>query len=99
MSRSPQPILSLDAIVENGLCIGCGLCVSVAKPEQVDLVTTPEGRERPVAAHALSPATIARINEVCPGTRIAGAPPERRSGTAMFDPVWGSAERLSLGYA
>jgi coenzyme F420 hydrogenase subunit beta len=49
--------LTLDQIVENGLCIGCGLCRSIAGSDQVD------------------------------------------RDTAVRDPVWGSAERSSIGYA
>jgi len=91
--------LTLNEIVENGLCIGCGLCRSIAGPEQVDLVMTPEGRERPVARHELDRATLACINAVCPGTRIGGADPRASSETAQADTVWGLAERLSIGYA
>lgn len=91
--------LTLDQIVENGLCIGCGLCRSIAGPQQIDLVMTPEGRERPVARHELNQATLARINAVCPGTRIGGADPRASSETAQTHTVWGSAESLSIGYA
>jgi hypothetical protein len=71
--------LTLDQIVENGLCIGCGLCRSIAGSDQVDLVMTPEGRERPVARQALSATTLKRVNAVCPGTRIGGADPAQQS--------------------
>lgn len=91
--------LTLNQIVENGLCIGCGLCRSIAGAEQVDLVMTPEGRERPVARHELDRATLARINAACPGTRIGGADPSASSENAQRDIVWGPAERLSIGYA
>jgi coenzyme F420 hydrogenase subunit beta len=91
--------LTLEQIVENGLCIGCGLCRSIAGPERVDLVMTPEGRERPVARQALSASTLARINAICPGTRIGGADPAACTDTAVHDTIWGSAERLSIGYA
>ncbi|HEX6118637.1 MAG TPA: Coenzyme F420 hydrogenase/dehydrogenase, beta subunit C-terminal domain [Dongiaceae bacterium] len=91
--------LTLNQIVENGLCIGCGLCRSIAGPERVDVVMTPEGRERPVARHELDHATLARINAVCPGTRIGGADPSASSENAQRDVVWGPAERLSIGYA
>ena len=60
---------------------------------------TPEGRERPIARQALSQSTLARINAVCPGTRIGGADPAEQSEAALHDTVWGAAERLSIGYA
>lgn len=95
----PGAPLTLNEIVENGLCIGCGLCRSIAGPARVDLVMTPEGRERPVARRELDQATLARINAVCPGTRIGGADPGASSETAQRDTIWGPAERLSIGYA
>lgn len=91
--------LSLSEIVENGLCIGCGLCRSIAGPGAVDMVMTPEGRERPVAMRALDKLTLAKINAVCPGTRIAGPPPGQINEAALTDTVWGTVERLVLGHA
>ncbi|TPI85413.1 Coenzyme F420 hydrogenase/dehydrogenase, beta subunit C-terminal domain [Mesorhizobium sp. B2-8-9] len=91
--------LSLGDIVENGLCIGCGLCVSIAGAGEIEMVITPEGRERPVARQALDKATLAKINAVCPGTRIAGPPPAQRREARLADTVWGPVERLVLGSA
>ena len=96
--RAADP-LSLGEIVENGLCIGCGLCRSIAGPGNVEMVMTPEGRERPVALRALDKPTLAKINAVCPGTRIAGPPPTQLSDAALADAVWGPVERLVLGFA
>lgn len=93
------PPLTLAEIVENGLCIGCGLCRSIAGSELVDLVMTPEGRERPVARRPLNDATLERINAVCPGTRIGGPGSPAADHPAMRDAVWGSAGKLSVGYA
>src|SRR5215468_92627 len=95
MSAAP---LTLEEIVENGLCIGCGLCRSIAGRGQIDLVMTPQGRERPLARRPLDRAILERINAVCPGTRIGGAD-TASCNAAMHDTVWGPAERLSIGYA
>ncbi len=101
--------LTLEAIVEGGLCIGCGLCRAVAGADgagadKVDFVLTPEGRERPVARQPLDAATMVRINVICPGTRVAGAAGAgpgvgEAIPHAMHDLVWGPAERLAIGYA
>ncbi|HMJ04762.1 MAG TPA: Coenzyme F420 hydrogenase/dehydrogenase, beta subunit C-terminal domain [Chthoniobacterales bacterium] len=99
MPPAPANQLSLNDIVENGLCIGCGLCKSVAQPEQVELVTTPEGRERPVAQHPLSQEAITRINAICPGTQIAGPALNGQPQGVELDTVWGAAERISIGHA
>ena len=95
MSAAP---LTLEEIVGNGLCIGCGLCRSIAGRNQIDLVMTPQGRERPLVRRPLERADLERINAVCPGTRIGGTDTAACT-TAMHDTVWGAAERLSIGYA
>jgi coenzyme F420 hydrogenase subunit beta len=92
-------LLTLTEIVENGLCIGCGLCRSIAGPDQVELVMTPEGRERPVARRELGERALAKINAVCPGTRIGGPDPAVQTDDAGSDTIWGRAARLSIGYA
>ena len=98
MSHS-STALSLEEIVEGGLCIGCGLCRSLAGPRRIRLVLTPEGRERPVAQEVLDAATLARINAVCPGTRVEGARAGDQTAQATHDVVWGPAEHLAIGYA
>lgn len=91
--------LSLEEIVEGGLCIGCGLCRSIAGPGKIQMVLTPEGRERPVADGSLDAATLERINAVCPGTRVEGTRPSDQSAQTLNDVVWGAAEQLAIGYA
>jgi coenzyme F420 hydrogenase subunit beta len=98
--------LSLEEIVEGGLCIGCGLCQALAGADKIQIVLTPEGRERPVARQPLDQATLERINATCPGTRVEGAAhPLRRAAVdttgsrATHDLVWGPAEHLAIGYA
>ncbi|MDX8439712.1 Coenzyme F420 hydrogenase/dehydrogenase, beta subunit C-terminal domain [Mesorhizobium australafricanum] len=98
MLREPGP-LTLSEIVENGLCIGCGLCRSITGPGDIDMAMTPEGRERPVALRALDKSMLTKINAVCPGTRIAGPAPAQMKNAALADTVWGPVERLVLGSA
>ena len=94
----PRP-LQIDEIVQAGLCIGCGLCESIAGPERVALVTTADGRERPLARTRLDARTTRAINAVCPGTRIDGADPSRMAPGTRIDPVWGPLGTLVLGHA
>jgi coenzyme F420 hydrogenase subunit beta len=96
--------LTLEAIVEGGLCIGCGLCRSVAGADKIQIVLTPEGRERPVARRPLNAPTLELINAICPGTRVEGAAADAAAAGAATsraaqDVVWGSAEELAIGYA
>ena len=92
-------LLDIDEIVTGGLCIGCGLCRSVAGAERIRMVTTPEGRERPVAVTPLSREALAAINAVCPGTRIEGARPETLPDGIETDLVWGPAVPSTLTIA
>ncbi|HWJ36476.1 MAG TPA: Coenzyme F420 hydrogenase/dehydrogenase, beta subunit C-terminal domain [Steroidobacteraceae bacterium] len=91
--------LTVEQIVEGGLCIGCGLCQAIAGPDRIRVAMTPEGRERPVVRAPLDAPTLERINAVCPGTRVEGADPGWRSAAAQQDLIWGPAEHLAIGYA
>jgi len=91
--------LSLEEIVAGGLCIGCGLCQAVAGAGEIQMVLTPEGRERPVARAPLDAALLARINAVCPGTRVEGGAVTAGSAVEMRDTVWGRAQLMAIGYA
>jgi coenzyme F420 hydrogenase subunit beta len=91
--------LTVEQIVEGGLCIGCGLCQAIAGPDHIQVAMTPEGRERPIVRTPLAAATLERINAVCPGTLVEGARPDAQSAGARRDLIWGSAERLAIGHA
>jgi coenzyme F420 hydrogenase subunit beta len=91
--------LTVEQIVEGGLCIGCGLCRAIAGPDHIQVVMTPEGRERPIVVAPLDDRTLATINAVCPGVLVEGGDPAARSVHAAADVVWGHVERLAIGYA
>ena len=92
-------MLPVEGVVTGGLCIGCGLCVSIAGPDRVRMVTTPEGRERPLVDGPLPDVLLERINAVCPGTRIEGARPETLPPDVETDWVWGPVVPSSLTIA
>ena len=96
---SRSPVLSLEEIVAGGLCIGCGLCQAVGGAGEIQMVLTPEGRERPVARAPLDAALLARINAVCPGTRVEGGAVAAGSAGEMHDTVWGRAQLMAIGFA
>ena len=98
-SGSRGRLLEIEDIVTGGLCIGCGLCRSLAGADHIRMVTTPEGRERPVVLTPLSNETLATINAVCPGTRIEGARPETLPESVVTDPIWGPAVPAMLTIA
>lgn len=79
--RHPQ---SVRDVVENGLCIGCGLCEALG-PDRWQMQMTDEDLLRPAAIAAENPAADADILAACPGA-VAQA---EAKGT-QNDDVWGS---------
>ncbi|MDX1784586.1 MAG: Coenzyme F420 hydrogenase/dehydrogenase, beta subunit C-terminal domain [Roseovarius sp.] len=84
---------SVREVVENGLCIGCGLCEALG-PERWRMTMTPEGRLRPAPLEPELPAADAAILAACPGV-IAEATPQG----ANEDPVWGSYTHMGEAWA
>jgi coenzyme F420 hydrogenase subunit beta len=99
MHDRPSPAERLYAIVEQGLCIGCGLCQAVAGPDKVKVVKTTGGYLQPVVAGALDHETVDRIYDVCPGTRIEGLPARLIDGETKTDNVWGPWRRMVRAWA
>jgi coenzyme F420 hydrogenase subunit beta len=96
VDHDPIPV---ERIVESGLCIGCGLCESIAGQRRIRLMMTPEGRERPAVLEPLDRETLALINAVCPGMRVEGPDPKATDARAQWDAIWGPAIRIAKGYA
>lgn len=92
-------MLSLDEIITPGLCMGCGLCASVAGSDSVEMAMTPEGRKRPIEQTPLSDQTLATINAVCPGIQVPSMPPELLAEDTAIDSIWGPATQMHIGYA
>ncbi len=88
-------MIAVEEIVRFGLCIGCGLCESVAGSRRVSLAMTAAGCERPIVHEALDADTLRRIGAVCPGIGVRGADRSRlpRHGVT-HDAVWGPIARV-----
>lgn len=97
MNASPEQ--RLNRISEQGLCIGCGLCESIAGPDRVRVEMTPNGYERPVIGGAISHATVDKIYKVCPGIRAEGLPRRLIDAKTQLDKVWGPYHRVVRCYA
>ena len=97
--RTLSPTQRLYAIVEQGLCIGCGLCQSVAGPDRVTVTRTSSGYEHPVVVGDLDHATVDTIYDVCPGTRVDGLPERLMAGDTKVDNVWGPWRRIVRAWA
>lgn len=89
----PQPFrtaVSIQEVVESGLCIGCGLCES-ATEGRVQMHMSDVGAFRPVPANGFSDVEEASLLTACPGV----VAPGRGNG----DRVWGPTTSMSMAWA
>ncbi len=89
----------LNRIVEDGLCIGCGLCEAIAGPDRVRMARAANGELRPEAREPLGDEIVASIYASCPGTHVSGLPPALARTAPHNDLVWGPHHRLVLAWA
>ena len=99
MTNQQTPQQRLYAIVEQGLCIGCGLCQSIAGKESVQVLKTTLGYEQPVVVGELDHATVDKIYHSCPGTHVEGLPEQLVKADTRVDNVWGPWRRITRGWA
>ena len=90
-------INKLSDIVDNGLCIGCGLCQSITGKDSIEITMSPKGRLEPKELKKISSDTFNKILNVCPGVIVEGLPKEQVDTKAKHNLVWGYY--LSLFYA
>ena len=89
----------LYAIAEQGLCIGCGICQSIAGTDTIDVVKTTTGYQRPVVIGDLTDTVVDTIYDVCPGTRVDGLPAGLVDEQTNIDLVWGPWRRIVRAWA
>lgn len=86
----PSPEDRFYRIVEESLCIGCGLCQSAAGSDRITVERTDDGALRPFVHGDLDDTCVDRIYDLCPGTRLSGLPEEAPN----IDLVWGGYQRI-----
>jgi coenzyme F420 hydrogenase subunit beta len=100
MSAAMTPAERLNRISEDAMCIGCGLCQSVAGPATVRMEIVENGYERPVVqGEELTHEMVDRILDVCPGTRVEGLPEGEVNESTQSDLIWGAYQNMVLGHA
>lgn len=93
MSAEPRPPASVREVVENGLCIGCGLCEALG-PDRWRMTMTAEGRLRPAPLTEEDPGRDAGILAACPGVVA-----EATADGPHEDPVWGRYAHMGEAWA
>ena len=112
MSHGPLRVFDMNAkrseelardrlykIVRDGMCIGCGLCASLAGSERIRMAFARNGDLRPHVTGALSQELVDEIYDVCPSTRLDGLPPDLQGAGTIVDPVWGPYLAMWTAYA
>jgi len=102
MGTPPPAVTAEDRlyrIVEDGLCIGCGLCESIAGSGSVRVVTVKNGYQRPVVVGPLDQETVDLIYDTCPGLRLESLPDRLIDDATEMDPFYGPYRRMFSGHA
>lgn len=99
LQENLAPTERLYKVVTDAMCIGCGLCQSIAGSERVQMRLVENLTERPVVTGELDAETVDRIYRVCPATRIEGLPEALVDSASRYDRVWGIWRRLVLAWA
>ena len=88
----------LKQIVSHSMCIGCGICESIAGSQSIQMQVVDNGFERPIIKNDLSHEIMDKIVSVCPGTQVEGLPDELFHDVKI-DPIWGAIQELYLSYS
>ncbi len=86
-------------IIDDGLCIGCGLCASIAGNGKINMEISKDFELRPQVNGELSESLVDKIYQTCPGTRVEGLPQKLLDQAENHDPVWGPYQDLVLAWA
>jgi len=84
---------NIEQIIEEGLCIGCGLCAGVF-PNQVQMQVSPSGHLRPSERTPLNSQQNIHLQGFCPGVVQSGMPSDKVLNLENIDPTWGPIETI-----
>ena len=99
LQKDLNPKQRLQQIVEHTMCIGCGICQSVAGPEAISMEIVESGNFRPIASDFLDHGTMDKVLDICPGTRVDGIPESLIEPDSKLDPVWGVWREIYLSWS
>lgn len=78
----------IDKVRDNGLCLGCGICAGISKPDSVTMTLKSNGFIEP-EVHNLSSADERLLKNICPGIYLNHESPDGNG-----HPVWGEIKGL-----
>lgn len=93
MAHMASLMNSVEQIVRNGLCTGCGLCAGIA-PDNIQMRMTDAGYLRPQVSGQIPPEANKDIEAACPGMVVAHQPSK-----TPYHPIWGPIEACRTGYS
>jgi coenzyme F420 hydrogenase subunit beta len=88
---------TLESIVRDGLCSGCGACVYATPDGAVSMAMQSNGFLRPMASRPLAPVEQRAIRQVCPGIGLSHAVSDQ--GRVEYTPEWGPIMDMMAGHA
>ena len=71
---SGAAVRRMNAIAEQGLCIGCGICQAIAGKDRIEVAKNQDGNLRPIVRGDLDDDLVDRVYDICPGTTVRGLP-------------------------
>ena len=92
-------INKLSDIVENKLCLGCGLCQSIAGKDKIKVTMTKKGSLEPRQINPINKKTFNKILSTCPGILIRGSKTNLKNKNFKEDLIWGKYLDLFYSYS
>ena len=83
-------INSLNDIVKNGLCIGCGICQCIAGKNTLKMGMSDKGNLEPTELNPIDQNTLEQIKKVCPGVIAEGPSDNKENEGSSKDIIWGN---------
>ena len=84
---------SLARIARGNLCVGCGICQSIANGS-VEMFEDEDGYIRPRQVAPIDEGAEALISGICPGLAV-----DQQSTGRTWHPLWGFYETVQVGNA
>jgi len=94
-----SPSKRIEKIVEQGMCIGCGACQSIAGNESIEMQLVDNRDFVAVPKKELESTIVDQILSVCPGTKVEGLPESLVEQDSAYDEVWGIWRQITMAHA